>query len=216
MTYLPTIRLEDLAKAAAIAAIMAGTICVAEAAWIHVKASLAQVLIATAWRREQAGSPGAQPWPWADTRPVARLTFGVGGRAQEFMVLEGSSGRNLAFGPAHDPASAMPGEPGNSVIEGHRDTQFAVLREVKLGDTLSLETVDRRNASFIISNIQIVDSRRARIDLRAERARLTLVTCYPFDAIVPGGPLRLIVTADQSTVTAALQPASNLASGRMR
>jgi sortase A len=25
---------------------------------------------------------------------------------------------------------------------------------------------------------------------------LTLVTCYPFDALVPGGPLRYIVTAE--------------------
>ncbi len=29
----------------------------------------------------------------------------------------------------------------------------------------------------------------------AER-RLTLVTCYPFDAIVPGGPLRYLVFAE--------------------
>jgi sortase (surface protein transpeptidase) len=26
--------------------------------------------------------------------------------------------------------------------------------------------------------------------------RLTLVTCYPFDAIEPGGPLRYVVTAE--------------------
>jgi sortase A len=112
------------------------------------------------------------------------------------IVLEGASGRNLAFGPAHDPASAMPGEPGNSVIEGHRDTHFAVLRGIKTGDTLRVETLTRRDVDFVVTDIRVVDSRRARIALGAEQPRLTLVTCYPFDAPVPGGPLRLVVTAD--------------------
>ena len=113
------------------------------------------------------------------------------------MVLEGSSGRNLAFGPAHDPASAMPGEAGNSVIEGHRDTHFAVLRDIKLGDALAIETAQHRHVNFIVTNIRVVDSRRARIALRGDEPRLTLVTCYPFDAVVPGGPLRLVVSADR-------------------
>ena len=34
------------------------------------------------------------------------------------------------------------------------------------------------------------------VALDAAQPRLTLVTCYPFDAVVPGGPLRLVVTAD--------------------
>jgi sortase A len=196
MMYLASVRLWDWGRAAAIAALLAGIICVSEAAWIHVKASLAQALIGAAWRRELAGSRRTQPWPWADTRPLARLTIREGRQAQELMVLEGSSGRNLAFGPAHDPASVMPGDAGNSVIEGHRDTHFAALRAVKLGDTLEVETVNRRHVSFIVTNVRIVDSRRTRIALRADQPRLTLVTCYPLDAVVPGGPLRLVVTAD--------------------
>jgi len=194
--YLSGFNLEDCGKAAAVAAIAAGIVCVGEAAWIHAKASLAQVLIGAAWRRELAGSPRTQPWPWADTRPLARLTLREGRHAHEFMVLEGSSGRNLAFGPAHDPASVMPGEPGNSIIEGHRDTHFAVLRNIKAGDTLRVETITRRDVDFVVTSIRVVDSRRARIALGAEQPRLTLVTCYPFDALVPGGPLRLVVTAD--------------------
>ncbi len=205
MMYLASVRLWDWGRAAAVAALVAGVICVSEAAWIHVKASLAQALIGAAWRRELAGSRRTQPWPWADTRPLARLTIREGGQALEFMVLEGSSGRNLAFGPVHDPASAMPGEAGNSVIEGHRDRHFAALRAIKLGDTLDVETVNRRHASFIVTNVRIVDSRRVRIALRADQPRLTLVTCYPLDAVVPGGPLRLVVTAD--IIEAALRPA---------
>jgi sortase A len=196
-TLLPRVKFEDVGKAAAIAAIVAGLICVAEATWIHAKASLAQVLIVAAWRRELAGSPSAAPWPWADTRPLARLTLGPGTHARELMVLEGSSGRNLAFGPAHDPSSVRPGESGNSVIEGHRDTHFAVLRELKIGDTLELQTAKRLSVNFAVTNVRVVDSRRARIALHADHPRLTLITCYPFDALVPGGPLRLVVTADE-------------------
>ena len=190
-------RLEDAAKAVVLAMILAGIVCVAEAAWIHVKASLAQTLIGAAWRREQSGSGRAQPWPWADTRPLAQLTVGEGADAPTFMVLEGSSGRNLAFGPAHDPASVLPGESGNSVIEGHRDTHFAVLRAVKVGDTLQVGTLQGRRVRFVVTNTRVVDSRRARIALQSETPRLTLVTCYPFDAVVPGGPLRYVVTADR-------------------
>jgi len=190
------VRLWDWGRAAAVAAVVGGIVCVSEAAWIHVKASLAQALIGAAWRRELAGSRRTQPWPWADTRPLARLTIREGSDVREFMILEGSSGRNLAFGPTHDPASVMPGEAGNSVIEGHRDTHFAVLRGIKLGDTLDVETAKRRHARFVVTNVRIVDSRRARIALRADRPRLTLVTCYPWEAVVPGGPLRLVVTAE--------------------
>jgi sortase A len=198
MTYLPAVRLEDWGRAAVVAVIAAGVVCVSEAAWIHVKASLAQVLIGAAWRRELAGSGSTRPWPWADTRPVAQLTFGESANPRQVMILEGSSGRNLAFGPTHDPASVTPGEPGNSVIEGHRDTHFAMLRDVRLGNTLHVQTLASRNVDFMVTDIRIVDSRRTRISLHADTPRLTLVTCYPFDAVVPGGPLRLIVTADRS------------------
>ena len=196
MTYMPVVRLEDLGKAAVVAVLVAGVLCVSEAAWIHVKASIAQALIAAAWRRERAGSGNTRPWPWADTRPVAQLTVGEGAN-REFIILEGSSGRNLAFGPTHDPASVPPGDPGNSVIAGHRDTHFAVLRDIQPGATLHVQTVARGNFDFMVTDIRIVDSRRARISLYAETPRLTLVTCYPFDAVVPGGPLRLIVTAER-------------------
>lgn len=197
MTYLPPFHFDDFCKAAGIAVILAGVLCLGESAWIHTKASVAQTLIGAAWRREQAGTRRAQPWPWADTRPLAQLTFGEGADAPTFTVLEGSSGRNLAFGPAHDPASVMPGEAGNSVIEGHRDTHFSVLRDIKVGDIVHVETLESRSLRFLVTDIRVVDSRHARISLHADGARLTLVTCYPFDAVAPGGPLRWIVTADR-------------------
>lgn len=40
-----------------------------------------------------------------------------------------------------------------------------------------------------------MDQHRAVVLENAGDDRLTLITCYPFDAIVPGGPLRYVVTA---------------------
>ena len=179
---------------AMIAALAVGLLCLGRSGWIYTKAFIAQQLIGTAWRRVQAGDLDAKPWWWADTRPVAKLTFDRGSRA--LLVLEGSSGRNLAFGPVHDPASVLPGQWGNSVIEGHRDTHFSVLRDLRLGDQVGIELPDGRHASFAVSHLQIIDSRHSRIVLDSETPRLTLVTCYPFDAIRAGGPLRYVVTAD--------------------
>ena len=188
---------DSLLKATAAAAFAAAVVCVAIGAWIPLKAWAAQLLIDAAWRRERTDSRVVAPWPWADTRPVAKLTWGNGRSAPTFFVLEGSSGRNLAFGPVHDAASVVPGAIGNSVIEGHRDTHFKILRTAKPGDRLTLESLDGSKSVFVVTDVRIADGRRTRILLDADVARLTLATCYPFDAVNPGGPLRWVVTAER-------------------
>ena len=54
--------------------------------------------------------------------------------------LAGVSGRTLAFGPGHVDGTPLPGDPGNSVLSGHRDTHFAFLRELRSGDILLVST----------------------------------------------------------------------------
>ena len=169
-----------------------GLACITAACWIHVKAFAAQVLINAAWDRTQRGATQARPWPWADTTPIARITFHDW---KTLVVLEGSSGRNLAFAPSHDAASVLPGEPGNSVISAHRDTHFRELEHARVGDRIRVERPDGQVFLFAVNEVRVVDSRHARLALEGELPRLTLVTCYPFDAIQPGGPLRFVVTA---------------------
>jgi sortase A len=82
------------------------------------------------------------------------------------------------------------------VIEGHRDTHFKILRNAKPGDRFSIEAVNGKQTRFVVTDVRIVDSRLTRLLLQADVARLTLVTCYPFDAVNPGGPLRWVVTAE--------------------
>lgn len=146
-----------------------------------------------AWLRAGQDIERPAPWPWADTWPVARLT--AKSRDIDLIVLAGGSGRTLAFGPGHLSASALPGETGNAVIAGHRDTHFRFLRHVEAGELLSVESSKGRKHVYKVLGADVVDSRKARLVLDTEAAMMTLVTCYPFDAREPGGPLRYIVTA---------------------
>jgi sortase A len=164
-----------------------------EAAYIHAKAWFAQRLIASAWSRSLAFGVAAKPWPWADTYPVARLE--APRQRQTLMVLAGSSGRTLAFGPGHVDGTPLPGSTGNAVVSGHRDTHFAFLRDLRSGDPLEVQTADGRMARYVVSGIEVVRNKDVRVLLDAGDDRLTLVTCYPFDSPVPGGSLRYVVVA---------------------
>ncbi len=163
------------------------------AVWIEAKAHLAQALVRRAWRETLAGARDARPWPWADTRPVARLL--VPGQGVETFVLAGASGRTLAFGPGHLDGTPRPGERGNAVISGHRDTHFRFLRRLAPGDEVVVEGRDGRSRRYVVVSTHVVDRRDLWVAADAGDTRLTLVTCYPFDAIRPGGPLRYVVVA---------------------
>ncbi|MEX2496511.1 MAG: class D sortase [Woeseia sp.] len=111
-------------------------------------------------------------------------------------MLAGGSGRTLAFGPGHLSASVLPGQRGNSVIAGHRDTHFRFLENLADGDSIRVEMPDGRGHLFRVSGVDVVDSRRGSIILDTDAAMLSLVTCYPFDTSRPGGPMRYVVTAE--------------------
>ncbi|HYB43429.1 MAG TPA: class GN sortase [Candidatus Methylomirabilis sp.] len=165
--------------------------------WIPVKARLAQHLLRRAWARTLAGEPEVKPWPWADTWPVARLRAPVQG--VDLIVLDGVSGRTLAFGPGLSSAGAIPGLAGTAIVTGHRDTHFRFLERIRTGDPILVEVAGRPPARFRVREISVVDSRDAVIASAAPLASLALLTCYPFDAITPGGPLRYVVIADRSS-----------------
>ncbi len=165
-----------------------------QGAYIPAKAWLAQELMQRAWLRSSVNNNHQAPWPWADTWPVARLSARSGD--VDLIVLAGGSGRTLAFGPGHLSASSLPGEVGNSVIAGHRDTHFSFLKDIQMGETLRVEGVDGLGHLYRVIGIDVVDSRRGSLLLDTDAAMLSLVTCYPFDGEDAGGPLRYVVTAE--------------------
>ena len=135
------------------------------------------------------GNEDARPWPWADTRPVGVLTVPRLGIRQ--FILEGSSGRNLAFGPALQDGTATGSD---LVISGHRDTHFRFLQELAPGDYLTLKTTSGIHKFDVIAG-EIVDSRTTELVIEPGIKRISLVTCFPFDTLQAGGPLRYVVTA---------------------
>lgn len=160
-----------------------------DAGWIHAKAGVAQHLLHASWRASARGTHAVKPWPWADTHPVARLRVPALGIDQ--IVLAGDSGRSLAFGPGWAEASARPGTHGTSVISGHRDTHFAFLQSVGPGTEVEIEGMQGSRRYRVVAS-RVVDVRRDAIALHANDA-LLLVTCYPFDAVRAGGPLRYVL-----------------------
>ncbi len=166
---------------------------IGQGSYIHAKAVFAQLLLETAWSETLNGKKEVKPWPWADTWPIARLsapTYGI-----SHIVLAGASGSSLAFGPGHLFGSANPGEKGNIIISGHRDTHFSFIKDLKKGDHLELQSKSKTSA-YQITNIQIIDKTivdAIPVDLEN---KLILITCYPFDAIQSGGPLRYMITAN--------------------
>jgi sortase A len=167
---------------------------IGEGSWIYAKAGLAQLLLHRAWSRTLAGEAHVKPWPWADTWPVARLI--VPTHHIDLIVLNGAYGRTLAFGPGYAESSAFPGSTGTTILTGHRDTHFQFLKRLTQHDEIVIETAGGKNRRYLIRDIRIVDSREVSIWLGPGADRLILVTCYPFDAIVAGGPLRYVVTAE--------------------
>lgn len=160
--------------------------------YIEVKAWLAQQLLLQAWSDTRQGEPQVTPWPWADTWPVAKLKVERLGVDQ--VVLAGASGRTLAFGPGHLFGSAVPGGEGNSIISGHRDTHFRFLKELQLGDHLEVVRSDGRRVQYAVYRRTVRHQDDVSV-LNLPDTQLTLITCYPFEALVPGGPERFVVEA---------------------
>ena len=181
-------------KLAIVMLLFAGLAQLASAAYIPAKAVLAQVLLERAWAFSDSAATQAKPWPWADTWPVARLRSIK--HDEDLIVLAGMTGRAMAFGPAHMSASALPGDAGTSVIGGHRDTHFRFLERLRKGDRLLVERADGREHWFRVTAAEVVDSRSSEVLLRDDGAWLSLITCYPFDAMQPG-PLRYVITAER-------------------
>lgn len=179
----------------AVCLLAVGSWQIGEGSWIYAKAGLAQYLLQRAWSRTLAGEPNVKPWPWADTWPVARLT--VPSRNIDLIVLNGAYGRTLAFGPGYVESSAFPGRPGTTIITGHRDTHFSFLNRLKQQDEILLETANAQQERYHVQDERIADAQVASIALNDDENRLVLVTCYPFNAIIPGGPLRYVVSAER-------------------
>lgn len=169
-----------------------GLILFGQGAYIHAKARLAQVLLERAFAKAIASGRDIKPWSWADTWPVARIEVKrLGARA---IVLSGSSGQALAFGPGHVERTPDAGERGVAVYSAHRDTHFAFLENVVTGDEIEVTRSDGKHFRYRVDGTSVVRFDASGIDPLADGYRLVLSTCWPFHALTPG-PERYLVHA---------------------
>ncbi|WP_431206069.1 class GN sortase [Bradyrhizobium betae] len=171
---------------------LVGLILFGDGAYIHAKAWIAQVLLERAFDRSIATGEAVKPWSWADTWPVARIEVKrIGASA---IVLEGTSGQALAFGPGHIHRTVDAGERGVAVYAAHRDTHFRFLRNVAIGDVIDVTRSDGKHFRYRADSSAVVRFDETVIDPATEDVELVLATCWPFDAVTPG-PERYILHA---------------------
>ena len=132
-----------------------------------------------------AATPARGAWIARLEAPTARLTA---------TVLEGSDDDTLKRAAGHIENTALPGQPGNVGIAGHRDTVFRRVRLLKVGDTLKLRTADS-TLEYRVSKTMIVKPDAVEVLDATRRPTLTLVTCYPF-TLIGRAPKRFIVQAE--------------------
>jgi sortase A len=119
------------------------------------------------------------------------------------VVLQGTTSQTLRLGVGHIKGTALPGEPGNIGIAGHRDTFFRALKDIRKDDEIQLQTANGV-ARYDVDWIRITAPSDVGILAPSNESSLTLVTCYPF-YYIGAAPERYIVHAHrlQPTVVSA-------------
>jgi len=112
------------------------------------------------------------------------------------MVVQGDSAAILQRAVGHLADTALPGEPGNVVLAGHRDTFFRPLKRVRAGDAIMLKT---RNGDFeyLVESTAVVRPSDLQVIQPTNGRTLTLITCFPFSYVGPA-PDRFIVRARET------------------
>ena len=158
---------------------------------IEVKAKLSQVLLEYTWNKSLKENKSYKPWPSFDGIPILKLKIPRYNISQ--IVLEGTSGQALAFGPGFHKESFLPVENKITAISSHRDSHGKYIKNLVIGDILKLQDLDNNWHTYKIEEFLIVNVQEE-IKIN-KKSRLLLITCYPFDALLSGTPLRYIVSA---------------------
>lgn len=110
-------------------------------------------------------------------------------------VFNGATDLNLNRGVARIIGTGRIGEAGNLGIAGHRDGFFRPLKDIEIGDRMTLETLDGTE-EYAVASIEIVEPTALHVLEPTDTPSVTLVTCYPFYH-VGNAPRRFIVRAER-------------------
>ena len=109
-------------------------------------------------------------------------------------IIHGDGDLELKKGIGHFAGSTLPGEGGNVVLSGHRDTVFRPLQEIKVGDEVEIET-DYGIYKYKVKKTRITHPNDTTVTMPTDYEKLTMYTCYPFN-YVGSAPNRFIVECD--------------------
>ena len=160
---------------------------------IELKARVAQVLLQYAWHKTIKTGEDQRPWRSFDGTPILRLS--IPRHEVDQIVLAGTSGQALAFGPAFHKESKLPGVGGTTVLSSHRDSHGVYIKQLQKGDTIKLQDRFQEWHSYTIENFSILNVKTDTISTTNTKEMLLIITCYPFNAISAGTPYRYVVSA---------------------
>jgi len=112
------------------------------------------------------------------------------------IFVQGDSPRILRHAVGHISETALPGEAGNVVLTGHRDSFFRPLRSIQVGDAITIKTLDG-TFGYQVASTEVVLPSDVQVLQPSSENTLTLVTCFPF-YYVGAAPKRFIVHARQT------------------
>ena len=148
-------------------------------------------------RFEQARQTTSEPPPVADGDAIGEIQISRLGL--DAIVVEGDSPAILQRAVGHLAGSGLPGESGNVVLAGHRDTFFRPLRRVRSGDVITLKT-RHGDFDYRVESTAVVSPDDVDVLQPTGGRTLILVTCYPF-SYLGSAPDRFIVRAREITAS---------------
>ena len=158
-----------------------------------------QHVFAQEWTRQSsAATPVSTPIMVHGESGIARLS--IPKLDLQAIVIEGTSYRALKAGPGHLVQTPLPGDSGNAVLAGHRDTFFRGLNDLIPGDSIFVER-QGRTYRFAVARREIVDPGDLSVLQPSVQPMLTLITCYPPHFLGPA-PKRLVVVGELKTGSA--------------
>jgi len=129
--------------------------------------------------------------PKRDPLAIGELTIARLGL--DVVMREGVDESSLRKAVGHLPTSALPGEAGNVVLLGHRDTFFRPLRGIARGDVVRVRTAGG-SFNYHVESVQVTEPDWPGAVERTREPVVTLITCFPFEYI-GSAPRRFIVRA---------------------
>jgi sortase A len=171
---------------------VAGLTVAASGAAVPIQAKVAQVLLQSAYERTVATGEAQHPWGDSDVTAIGKISAPRLGVSE--IILSATTKEGLRSGPTLMKGSAAIGAPGTSVLAAHRDTHFAFLKDLRVGDVINASGKDGVVMPYKVTSMQVVDADKFTINKGQTQNELALATCYPFGS-VRGGTKRYVVRA---------------------